>query len=278
MKNLFALLYKNHLFLLFLLLEIIALSIAIQHNVFQKSTFISSASSVAGGTYEKLDDFIGYMNLKEKNALLADSLAKVKSQTLSALYLRDTSHQKINDTLHKQHYTFLAARVVHLTTHKPNNFLTIDKGSDDGVAIDMAVVGINGIVGKVNGVTANYASVMSILHSKAELGCRFKRTNNVGFLHWNNIDYDARTILLTDVPLTAKVSKGDTVETTNFSNSYPAGIPVGRVLNFALSERGQSQDVTVELFLDFNVLQHVFVVKDLMKEQRDSIAIKFQHD
>ena len=278
MKNLFALLYKNHLFLLFLLLEIIALSIAIQYNLFQKSTFISSASSVKGSTYSTLDDFTGYLSLKEKNALLADSLAKVKNQTLNALFLRDTNHQKINDTLYKQHYTYLAAKVVHLTTHKPNNFLTIDKGSDDGIAVDMAVVGVNGIVGKVNGVTANYASVMSILHSKAELGCRFKRTNNVGFLHWNNIDYDAKTVLLTDVPLTAKVSKGDTVETTNFSNSYPAGIPVGKVLNARLSDRGQSQDVTVQLFLDFNILDHVFVVKDLMKEQRDSIEIKFQHD
>jgi rod shape-determining protein MreC len=278
MKNLFALLYKNHLFLLFLFLEILALFFAIQHNAFQRSSFISSASSISGNTYETIDNFSGYLDLREKNALLADSLAKVKSQTLGALRLRDTTFAKISDTLYKQQYTYVSARVIHLTTHKPNNFLTIDKGSNDGIKENMAVVGVNGIVGVVNGVTPDYASVMSILHSKTELSCKLKSTKNVGFLRWNNLNYNYRTALLKDVPLTAKVVKGDTIVTTEYSNSFPGGIPVGKVLMARLADEGQSQDVTIELFLDFNILDHVFVVRDLMKEQKDSLQTKFQND
>ncbi len=278
MKNLFALLYKNHLFLLFLFLEILALFFAIQHNAFQRSSFINSSHAIAGSTFETVDNLSGYLDLREKNALLADSLAKVKSQTLSALRLRDTNFTKINDTLYKQQYIYVSARVIHLTTHKPNNFLTIDKGSNDGIKENMAVVGVNGIVGIINGVTPDYASVMSILHHKTELSCKLKSTKNVGFLRWNNLEYNYRTALLKDVPLTAKVVKGDTVVTTEYSDSFPGGIPVGKVLMARLADEGQSQDVTIELFLDFNVLDHVFVVRDLMKEQKDSLQTKFQHD
>jgi rod shape-determining protein MreC len=278
MKNLFALLYKNHLFLLFLFLEILALFFAIQHNAFQRSSFISSASSISGNTYETVDNFSGYLDLREKNKLLADSLAKVKTQSLSALRFKDTNYTKFYDTLYRQQYTYVSARVIHLTTHKLNNYLTIDKGSNDGIAVNMAVVGVNGIVGVVNGVTPDYASVMSILHSKTELSCKIKSTKNVGFLRWNNIDYTYRTALLKDVPLTAKVKLGDTILTTEYSNSFPGGLPVGRVLVARLADEGQSQDVTIQLFLDFNILDHVFVVRDLMKEQKDSLQTKFQHD
>lgn len=278
MKNLFALLYKNHLFLLFLFLEILALFFAIQHNAFQRSSFISSASSVSGNTYETIDNFSGYLDLRKKNKLLADTLARLKSQTLSALRLRDTNYRKIYDTLYKQQYTYVPARVIHLTTHKPNNYLTIDKGSNDGIAVNMAVVGVNGIVGVVNGVTPDYASVMSILHNKTELSCKLKSSKNVGFLKWNNMDFNYQTALLKDVPLTAKVKMGDTVVTTEYSNSFPGGIPVGRVLFARLAEQGQSQDVTIQLFLNFNTLDHVFIVRDLMKEQKDSLQTKFQND
>ncbi|MFZ9847699.1 MAG: rod shape-determining protein MreC [Flavobacteriales bacterium] len=278
MKNLFALLYKNHLFLLFLFLEITALFFAIQYNAFQRSSFISSSSSISGNTYQAIDNFSGYLDLREKNELLADSLAKLKGETLSAIMLRDSNFTKVHDTLYKQLYTYVPARVIHMTMRRANNYLTLNKGSDDGIKENMAVVGVNGIVGVVNGVTPSYSSVMSILHSKTELSCRLKSTNNVGFLKWNSADYNYRTALLKDVPLTAKVTKGDTVITAEYSNSFPGGIPVGKVLTARLAEEGQSQDVDIELFLDFNVLDHVFIVRDLMKEQKDSLQNKFQHD
>ncbi len=278
MKNLFALLYKNHLFLLFLLLEILSLTLAIQHNAFQRSTFIHSAHSISGNTYDVINNFSSYMDLKEKNALLADSLAKVRTQSMFSFLKRDTNFTKINDTLYQQQYVFVSAEVLHLTTHKINNYITLNKGSHDGIKNGMAVIGTNGIVGVVNGTTDNYCSVLSVLHSQSSIPCRLKKSKNIGFLIWNNRDFDYRHCLLKDIPLTAKIAKGDTVVTTENSNIFPGGIPVGKVVEAHLADESQSQDVTVELFLDYNILDHAFIIRDLMKDQKDSLQIKFQND
>lgn len=279
MKNLLAILYKNHLLLLFLFLEITAITFAIQHNNFQRASFINSASYVTGNTYEVMNNFSSYMDLKEKNTLLADSLAKLKSQTLSAYLKKDTSLTKVSDTLYKQRYTYLTAAVLHQSIHKPNNFLTLDKGSDDGIEVGMAVLGVNGVVGKVNGISSNFSSVLSLLNSQTKLSCKLKKTKSLGSLVWNGklasgLSY--RQALLVDVPLTTKITIGDTVVTSGYSDNFPGGIPVGKVIDFSIESDGQSQDVKIELFLDFNLLDHVFIVRDIMREEKDSLEIKYQ--
>ncbi len=279
MKNLLAILYKNHLLLLFLFLEITAITFAIQHNNFQRASFINSASYVTGNTYEVMNNFSSYMDLKEKNALLADSLAKLKSQTLSAYIKKDTSLTKVSDTLYKQRYFYLTATVLHQTIHKVNNFLTLDKGSDDGIKVGMAVLGVNGVVGKVNGVSSNFSSVLSLLNSQTTLSCKFKKTKSLGFLVWNGkaasgLSY--RQAQLIDVALTTKITVGDTIVTAGYSDNFPGGLPVGKVIDFSLADDGQSQDVKVELFLDFNILDHVFIVRDMMGEEKDSLELKYQ--
>ncbi|MCX6183315.1 MAG: rod shape-determining protein MreC [Bacteroidetes bacterium] len=280
MKNLLAILYKNHLLLLFLFLEITAVTFAIQHNNFQRASFINSASYITGNTYEVMNNFDSYMDLKEKNKLLADSLAKLKGQTLSAYLKKDTSITKVSDTLYKQRYTYITAEVLHQTIHKVNNFLTLNKGSEDGIEVDMAVLGVNGVVGKVNGVTSNFCSVLSLLNSQSSLSCKFKKNNALGSLVWNGkmqsgLTY--RQALLVDVPLTTKVTVGDTVVTSGFSDNFPGGIPVGKVVDFKIEDEGQSQEVRLELFLDFNILDHVFIVRDIFRQEKDSLHIKYQN-
>lgn len=279
MKNLLAILYKNHLLLLFLFLEITAITFAIQHNNFQRASFINSASYVTGNTYEVMNNFSSYMDLKEKNKLLADSLAKEKGQTLSAFLKKDTSVFKVTDTSYKQRYTYITAEVLHQTIHKPNNFLTLDRGSDDGIEVGMAVLGVNGVVGKVNGVSSNFSSVLSLLNSQTTLSCKLKKNKSLGFLVWNGKSASGlsyRQALLIDVALTAKIAIGDTVVTAGYSDNFPGGIPVGKVIDFTLADDGQSQDVKVEIFLDFNILDHVFIVRDIMRQEKDSLELKYQ--
>ncbi|MFM7022603.1 MAG: rod shape-determining protein MreC [Flavobacteriales bacterium] len=280
MKNLLAILYKNHLLLLFLFLEITAITFAIQHNNFQRASFINSASYLTGNTYEVMNNFNSYLDLKEKNLLLRDSLAQLKGQTLTAYMHRDTTLYKKTDTLFKQRYTYVGAEVLHQTLHKFNNFLTINKGSNDGIEVGMAVLGVNGVVGKINGVTPNFASVLSLLNSQTTLSCKFKKNKSLGFLVWNGKSASGlsyRQAQLIDVPLTTKIAIGDTIVTAGYSDNFPGGIPIGKVIDFSLASDGQSQDVRIELFLDFSILDHVFVVRDVMREEKDSLEQKYQN-
>ena len=280
MKNLLAILYKNHLLLLFLFLEITAITFAIQHNNFQRASFINSASYVTGNTYEVMNNFSSYMDLKEKNILFRDSLARLKGQTLTAYLHRDTTLLTRTDTLYKQRYTYLGAEVLHQTIHKANNFLTLDKGSEDGIKVGMAVLGVNGVVGKVNGVSTNFSSVLSLLNSQTTLSCKFKKNKSLGFLVWNGKSASGltyRQALLIDVPLTTKITVGDTIVTAGYSDNFPGGIAVGKVMDFSLASDGQSQDVKIELFLDFNILDHVFIVRDVLREEKDSLELKYQN-
>ena len=72
---------------------------------------------------------------------------------------------------------------------KRNNFLTLNKGSKDGIRIGQGVIINDGIVGIVKSVSQNYSLVISILNKKTNVSIKFKKNNYVGSLKWNGYNY-----------------------------------------------------------------------------------------
>ena len=174
-------------------------------------------------------------------------------------------------------FKLINAKVVSNSLDKEENFITIDKGSWDGVRKDMGVACGNGIVGVVYLVGTHYSIVLPVLNSKSNISWSIQGRSYFGYLRWTggakNIAY------LDDIPRHAKFKLGDRIITSGYSAIFPAGILVGKIKHVYNSEDGLSFRLAVQLSTDFGNLRDVCVIDDatvrekkkMMDAAKDSI-------
>lgn len=254
---LFVVLFGGSLFLLF------------RFNVYHKSIGFTSASTVSGKVLEGVSYVNSYVALGEKNRELA-RYNIVLQQRVDDLQAQLASYE--SDSLIESRFpdiNMIEARVVNNTVGKKNNFLTINKGEQDGVKPEMGIVCGTGIVGVVYQTSPHYSIVMSVLNSQSAISCRLRGTDYFGYLRWNG-----EHVLYADlgeIPRHAKVKPGMSVETSGFSAVFPPGIFVGRVKEVHNSEDGLSFTLKVNLSIDFANLSDVYVLDMPQKAEVDSL-------
>lgn len=227
MRNLLIFITKYNAFFLFLIFEISSLIIYIKYNSFQKATFISSTSKITGGLYMQVDQLKGYLSLKEVNDSLAHENARLRNQLKSSFYVDSVSKHEVKDTVYKQQYTYIEAKVVNNSVNRSNNYLTIDKGSMQGIAKGMGVICGSGLVGKVVFVGEHLSVVQSLLHKDSRFSAMLAKEKELGYIEWSD-DLDPRKGILKDVSNNAQPKVGEPVVTSQYS-LFPAGIPIGKV-------------------------------------------------
>ncbi|MFT5760975.1 MAG: rod shape-determining protein MreC [Polaribacter sp.] len=265
MQQLFHFFRKYKYFLFFLLLGFIALFFTINNNSFHKSKFISSANELTGGFYEKTSQISNYFNLKSLNEELM-----LENNNLKNLVEKHTS--KIDSTVslsvfdsvkYHQKYTYTAAKIYSNNYHNPNNFILINKGIDQGVNKEMAVVNSKGIIGITEDVSANYSRVQSILNSNSKINAKLKNSFHFGTLIWNGQDYNV--VQLEDIPRQANIKVGDTIITGGKSTIFPEGILIGTIQK--INSQSSKNSIDIKLFNDMSNIGHVYVVTALHKEE-----------
>lgn len=265
MQQLIYFIRKYKYFLLFILLQIVAFNFTIQHHSYHKSKFVNSANFISGGFYNKVNSINEYFYLKTENQLLNEenvelknSLAKISLASNDSLYSKTDTLQKI------QKYNYMVAKVINNNYSKRNNFLTINKGLNNGLVSELGVINSKGIIGVVKNVSNNYATVLSILNSSSRTNVKLKNSNHFGSLIWNGEDYALVQII--DIPRQAKLKKGDTIITGGKSAIFPEGINVGTVDDIIIKNH-QYQKINVRLFNDMSAIGQVQIVKNLHKEE-----------
>ena len=154
MHNLTEFLAKYKHWFLFVALEVLSMVLLFRFNDYQGSVWFTSANYVAGLAYEGSSKVTSYLTMGEVNEALTKRNLELERQVkeLSAQLYDKT---KDSTFLHKGQYRFLSkfrliqAKVVANSLDKPNNFITINKGTWDGVHKDMGVACGNGVVGIV---------------------------------------------------------------------------------------------------------------------------------
>ena len=249
--------------LVLILLECISLALLVSFNSYQGSVWFSGANHVVGMVQEWQQGALDYLTLGERNRELSERNLQLEGELevlrneLARLKHDSTYTERTLAARLRSHPT-LPARVVYNSITMRDNYLTINKGRKDGVEPKMGVVCGTGVVGIVSQVTDHYALVMSVLNSKSSISCRLRGNNYFGYLHWQG--GNVLTATLDDVPRHANFKVGDAVETSGFSNVFPPGIFVGRVLQIRDSRDGLSYQLTVQLSSDLANVRDVAVV------------------
>lgn len=269
MRDLFRFLHRIRATLMFLGWLIIALILLYNGNEHHRSQAISSSNAVVGTVFSWRKEITDYANLKEVNRLLAEENADWRNRHISTYTPVEGVFARIQDTIHRQEYRVITAKVVNSTWHRPKNFLTLDKGTKAGVHGDMGVIGPNGIVGVVRDASPGFASVISVLSPDIKHSVQLRRTGHYGLLYWNT--NDPLTSSLIDIAKHARVAVGDTVETRGGDGVFPAGVPVGVVESVEDQPGSNYHDIVVRLSEDMTRSGFVYVVDDLRRAERDTL-------
>ena len=276
MRSLLNFAIRNYYYLLFILLQAACILLMVKNRSFQSTHLINSANAVSAKTYEVISNTKEYLSLKEENQKLANENAKLKNILRSSSYeFINLKNYQRNDTLFKQKYNFLSAKIINNTTNLRSNYLTLNIGKAQGIVHDMAIINTEGIVGIVKDVSENYSSALSILHKDVKVNCKLKRDGSYGPLNWEKDD-DYSTATLTDIPIHARFKVGDTIVTSALSSIFPEGIMVGTVKQFERKSGDAFFTLKINLATQFRKLNHVYVIKNFFKTEQDSLEKKSQ--
>jgi rod shape-determining protein MreC len=289
MGKLLQLLLRNGGFVVFLLVEILCFAIMVNVLDRQKAIWANTTGLLSGDMLTMRQEATDYFSLYEKNDSLAriiDSLqARLSNARLMQVPVRDTfflvNYDSIarTDSVRRKvvrpQYEFITAKIIKNSISGAGNWLILNRGSDDGIQPDMAVVSPLGIVGIVRHVGTHFSLVMSVLHRDARISVSLPRQKNAfGSLTWEG--NNPREMTLRYIPQHFAVQDKEPVVTSGYSLMFPQGHPVGQVSGKPGTdpENPYFLEVKVLLSQDMTTVSNVAVVRNLFQQELDSLQNK----
>ena len=277
MRNFILFIRRFFNLILFLILEIICIVQIEKTPTVQGNDIVSSANAIAGLVYKKQSDVVYYFGLKRMNDSLLNEntmLRKAMDQFRSIDTLKDSVVRrqfKTGDSskhiVRYEEYVYRTAHVINNSTTQTDNYITLNRGSKDGIAKNMAVISGTGIVGRVEHVSAHYSSVLSILSSKQKVSAKLKDGTN-GYIIWD--EKQPEVLLMIDVPQQVEVKKGDSIYTTMYSIFSP-DIMIGTVIKTEAIKKNAMHLIYLRPSTNFHNLQYVYVIENKMSEEKKSL-------
>lgn len=193
---------------------------------------------------------------QENTKLMADNgeLARLRE-----LYKLDESYSD---------YPKVGARVVAKDSTKWFSTFTIDKGSDDGIAVDMNVIGYGGLIGIVTDVGKNYATVRAVIDDISRVSAMSLRTGALCRVDGNLEQYNEGRLILRDVKSDADVNESDMIVTSNVSTKYLPNILIGYARDLKDDSSRLTKSGYIIPVVNFDTISEVLVITKL-KEVSD---------
>lgn len=259
---------RNRNFILFALLEVFSFWLIVQSNSYWSATYFNTSNYYVAKVLSLSNSVREYVHLREINENLAQENLKLNARVAKLQEQNPVGAPASYsvDSLFVNRYKFVVGKVIMTETSRANNYVTIDKGTADGIRPGMGVISATGVVGKVRSCSEHYSLITSILHSQFMVSSRLLRSGEIGPARWQS--KDPSTISLMDISRYKKVYKGDTAVTSNFNSVFPPGIMVGTVKSVTVRSDQTFYDIDLFVSTNFQSLSYVYVVQNnLLAEQ-----------
>ena len=269
MLNFIAFIKRFRVFLFFVILQGISFSIYFSYLQFPKYQYLTSASLFSGKILKLRNNLTKHLYLSYNNSILQkENLALMDSIPSSYIKL-DNGLVKINDTVFNYQYEYTPAVVINSTHDKRNNYFTLNIGSRQNVEPGMGVFSSNGVVGIIHNCSEHFSVVKSCLTPDINIDIMIEDTGDFGLLKWDGRDSKYGT--LWGISNDNEIKKGAKIITRGGGGIFPRGITVGRVYKTAAVEGKPLWDISVKFSENYNSLQRVYIIKNLLKKEQETI-------
>jgi rod shape-determining protein MreC len=246
--------------------------LVIGNSTFHNAAFFNTSNNIVASIFGLREGVYQYFNLVNENDNLAKENAFLRdllSQQTYEIAEADSLLVPSEDTVIQ--YAYIPAKVINNSTMKINNYLTIDKGRNDGLEPGMGAIGSFGVVGVVKTVSNNYATLYSLLHGEMQISSLLSRLGVFCTTKWDGIDPLYAKLLY--IPRHVELQEGDTITTSGYNAIFPEGIPIGRIRSFDIQENETFYNIDIELSSNFQSLSHVYLISNYYRQEKDSVEI-----
>lgn len=266
------------LLLAFLALSIVVITLDFRQDVggpLDRAKDISSAivTPIQRGltaVFEPVGNFFSSLTelsaLRADNAQLRNELEEMEQRVTEAEAILSENERLVGLQGLDESYPTMERVSARVIGRPPANYkwaITIDKGSDDGIRPDMAVIDPDGLVGKVIRVDADASTVLLLIDPQAGAKARLDGEPLAGAIRGNGA---SEALSLVDIDTDATVSVGDEVVTSGYDGGiFPPNIPIGTVSNVESQEAALEQEIEVDPYVDFTTLDFVQVITETGK-------------
>ena len=235
-------------------------------------TPIQSGINHVGGWFSgKMDYFEDNLKLAAQNEELQSQVDQLTVENTQLLQDKDelNSLRDLYELDHKyETYEKVGARVI--SKDDSSNWFstfTIDKGSNDGLAVDMNVMAGSGLVGIITDVGPNWATVRSIIDDYSNVSAQISETEDTCIIAGDLSLTDEGTVRLVKLnDPDSKVKVGDTVVTSQISDIFLPGILIGYVSEIGVDSNNLTHSGLVSTVVDFKDIKEVMVIKNLKQK------------
>jgi rod shape-determining protein MreC len=194
---------------------------------------------------------------QENDALITEN-SKLVNTILNLRELEQENIRLRNILQFKENYKMstVIARVIAKDVSSEFRAVRINRGSLDGIEPNMAVLNIEGVIGKVFRTTEHTADVVTILDPMSAIDAYILRSRARGIVEGlNDTLCQLKFALRVD-----DIQPGDILLSSGLGGSFPKAIPVGTVIKVTRKSFGVTQKVEVKPNVDFSKLEEVMVV------------------
>lgn len=216
--------------------------------------------------FDKIDDYKELVNIREKYQELLPEVDRIDSLMTENIELRkqlESMKEELSIDYTINDYEFLNATVINRNISYWYNTITIDKGSYNGVEVDMVVVNSDGLIGKVVSTTTFTSDVKLLTTSDTNNKISVAISNGKNKLYGliKDYNYNSNYLEVEGISNTESVSVGDYVYTSGLGGVFPSGILIGKVEEITTDEYDLAKIINVALVADFDNINYVAILK-----------------
>jgi len=197
--------------------------------------------------------------LLQRNAQLENEVSHLQSQVIqSQEQLREAEvlYSLLDFARSRPQDQYIAAAVIGKDPSPFLHYVIIDHGSDDGIQYGMPVVTQQGLVGRVDAVTASASRIQLITDPESIVNVRLQDQNEDAQVEGSITGDISLGMVSQDITL----SSGDILLTSGLGGNYPTDILVGQVVSVEKTENELFQTASIQPVIDFNALRAVLVI------------------
>ncbi len=215
----------------------------------EKTTGFQNTEALAS----KVDELEAQVSrLQEENLVLTEKLEEL--DRFEALYDTDNTYSQ---------YEKIPAKVISKGTGNLYSTFMIDKGTDDGIAVDMNVITTGGLVGLVTEAGTNWANVRSIIDESSSVSAMTLISSDDCIVNGDLKLMETGTLYFDQMNTDETILPGEKLITSNISSKYLPGILIGTITEVNEDSNHLTKTGYLVPGVDFRHISEVLVIKQL---------------
>lgn len=263
MRRLVEFIRSIYVVVLFVLLEIAAVSYYARSTAYTESRLLARTNSMVGGLNKLVTDIGNFFLLGRENRALTARIATLEEELARYREADEAGKLKVElRTMGESKYRMTEAAVVSNTVGRAHNYITLNRGGADGITNGMGVITPDGaIAGYVVDYSEHYAVAVSILNPVFRGSGTPEGTAYQGAIRWDG--KNPHFVTLEGLSKYAEPAVGQKVFSTGFESYFPAGLLIGTIESATLDQVGTTYTVRVRLAADLSAMNNLVIIENL---------------